>query len=47
MNNQLKVDNGTVIQIGEQREFGRILSNLRTEIEKLKTIRLRFFGNSD
>lgn len=49
MNNQSKVENGIVIQSnnavhcfeGRQGEFGRILTELRTEIEKLETIKVQ------
>ena len=55
MNNQLQAENGIVILSnntvrclgGKQREFGRILSDLGTEIEKLKKIRSRLLGDSD
>ena len=51
MNNHSKVVNGIVIQSnntvhcfeGKQKEFGRVISDLKTEIEKLKTIRSRYF----
>ena len=49
MNIQPKVENGIVIQGnnavhcfgGKQGDFGRIISDLRAEIEKLKTIKSR------
>jgi len=55
LNYQSKVGNGIVIQSknsthyfgGKQKEFEGIISDLKIEIEKLKTIRLRYFWNSD
>ena len=55
MNNQLKVENRIVTQSndvvhcfgGKQKEFGRIISDLKTEIERLKTIRSRYFWNNN
>ena len=51
MNNRPKVRNSIVIQgdkaihcfRGKEGDFGRILSQLRNEIENLKTIRSRYF----
>ena len=51
MDNQSKIENGIVIQRnnevrcfgGKHKEFGRIISDLKIEIEKLKTIRSRYF----
>ena len=55
MNNRPKVENGIVTQSdnpihrfrGKDGDFGRILSQLRNEIENLKTIRSRYFWNDD
>ena len=55
MNNHFMVKSGITIQSnnavhsfgGNQKEFGRMISDLKTEIEKLKTIRSRYFWNSD
>ena len=54
MNNQLKVENSIVVQSnnavhhygGQQKEFGRLIKDLKIEIEKLKMIRSRYFSNS-
>ena len=55
MNNYSMLKKGADIQSintvhyfgGKQKEFGRIISGLKIEIEKLKTIRSRYFSNSD
>ena len=50
MNNQSKViqgNNEVHYFGGKQKEFGRLLSDLKTEFEKFKTIRSRYFRNSD